>query len=213
MKKKLILMSVAGILVMTAVIGGTLAGFQTESAQGKTDITTKSLGIALDEETLVADNYMPGAEVEMPYCVTNSVKEGYDLYTRVTLYKYWKDEPELDAEKIHLYTKDASGNAVELKASEDGQIVQINDWFIQYADSEQIVLYYAKPMAAGDVTDNVLDTLIVDASVNNAYAGKEIVVEVIADAVQKIAADASIPSEWGVYPTFDEAGNIVAITE
>lgn len=219
MKKKMILMGVAGILVLTAVAGGTLAGFRTQSEQGKTDITTKSLGIELtgksvdlDEQTLTADNYMPGAEVEMPYFVTNNVKEGYELYTRVTIYKYWQDRPELDAGKIHLYVKDASGNATEL-TSEEGQLLQVNNWFVQYADAEQMVLYYTKPMKAGEITDNVMDSLMVDVSVNNNYAGQKVILEIKADAVQKIAADASIPSEWGVYPTFDGDGNITAITE
>lgn len=220
MKKKIVLMSIAVVLVMTAIIGGTLAGFNTESEQGKTDITTKSLGIdlagsqtPLGEEKLVANVSMPGAEIEMPYYITNNVQEGYELYTRVTLYKYWENE-ELDGTKIHLYVKDSNGNAVELTALEDADAaVRVNDWFIQYSDEEQVILYYAKPLAAGERTGNVLDLITVSPEVGNAYTNQNITLEIQADAVQKIAADASIPSEWGVYPTFDADGNIVSIAE
>ena len=46
MKKKLVLMCIAGALVMTAVIGGTLAGFNTSTEnQGITNITVNTLGI------------------------------------------------------------------------------------------------------------------------------------------------------------------------
>lgn len=221
MKKKIILMSIAAVLVLTAVIGGTLAGFNTESEQGKTDITTKSLGISLagsntslGGEKLAVNISMPGAEVEMPYHVTNNVKEGYELYTRVTIYKYWESQNDLDPARIHLYVKDAEGNRVELTADEEADsAVRVNDWFVQYADDEQIILYYAKPLVAGENTENVLDFITVDAEVGNAYTNQNIVLEIQADAVQKIAADASIPSEWGVYPVFDADGSIVSIAE
>lgn len=223
MKKKIILMSVAAVLAMTAIVGGTLAGFNTQSEQGKTDITTKALGIelnsgsfTLDEDTLVSDACMPGSEVEMPYYVTNNVADGYELYTRVTIYKYWEDmeNAALEASKISLYTKDAAGNAVELAVDEEtGEAVRVGDWFIQYADDEQIILYYAQPLTAGENTTNVLDFLVIDEKVGNAYTNQKVVLDVEVDAVQTIAAESSIPSEWGVYPSFDENGNIVAIAE
>lgn len=226
MKKKIILMSVAAVLAMTAIIGGTLAGFNTQSEQGKTDITTKSLGIDLtdvtggsfnlDDQTLTATAKMPGSEVAMSYAITNNVAEGYSLYARVTVYKYWEDiqNADLEADKITLYVKDADGNNVELAQDEatDG-MTRVNDWFIQYADDEQIILYYAKPLAAGESTGNVMDSLVIDQKVGNAYTNQNIVVEIEADAVQQIAAESAMPSEWGVYPSFDENGNIVSIAE
>lgn len=216
-KKKIVLMSVAAVLAMTAIIGGTLAGFNTQSEQGKTDITTKALGIALTEGTAkVADSYMPGEPVEMQYFVTHDVEEGYDLYTRVTIYKHWEDleNTELRGDVIHLYAKDAAKGDVELSVnSENGETVRINDWFVQYADEEQIILYYAKPLAPGESTGNVMDFLVIDEKTGNAYADRNAIIEIKADAVQMIAAESAIPSEWGVYPEFDENGNIVSIAE
>lgn len=222
MKKKIILMSVAAVLAMTAIVGGTLAGFNTESKQGKTDISTKALGIelnggsfVLNEETLVSDACMPGSEVEMPYYVTNNIADGYELYTRVTIYKYWEAEnTALEADKISLYAKDAAGNPVKLALNgETGETVRIGDWFVQYADEEQVILYYAKPLVSGENTTNVLDYLAIDENVGNAYTNQRVVLDIEVDAVQRIAAESSIPSEWGVYPSFDENGNITAIAE
>lgn len=221
MKKKIVLMSVAGVLAMTAVIGGTLAGFNTQSEQGKADITTKALSIDLKgtqapiaDEKVNVDVRIPGDWVDTPYFVTNDEENGYDLYTRVTIYKYWQDRENenLSAEEIHLYVGDDQENT-ELLTGEDGAVTHVGDWFIQYADEEQVILYYAKPLAPGETTQNVLDGLKIDARVGNEYTDQTVVLEVQADAVQKIAADASIPSEWGVYPTFDESGNITSITE
>lgn len=212
MKKKIVLMSIAAVLTMTAIIGGTLAGFNTQSRQGKTDITTKALGIDLVGDSIAVEAYMPGAEVSVPYYVVNDVEDGYDLYTRVTIYKHW-DDFTLDADKISLYVKGTDGKAVELTADENGGSVQVNNWFIQYADDEQIILYYARPLASGEATEHVLDSLVVDAKIDNTYANQKVILEIQADAVQKIAAESSIPSEWGVYPSFDENGNIVSIAE
>lgn len=219
MKKKIVLMGVAAILVMTAIVGSTLAGFSTETEQqGITNISTKELGIALigtdtadkvTEESRTA--FVPGSEMAVPYCVKNNVTDGYDLYTRVTIYKTWNNDGDakLDASKIHLYVTDDQGGKTEL--NQTGKLH--NGWIVWYADDEQIVLYYTKPLAQGETTQNVLDGMSVDADINNDYAGASIELAFDADSVQKTAAEAAIPSEWGVYPKFDEAGNLTEIEE
>lgn len=213
MKKKLILMCVAGVLVMTAIIGGTLAGFNTSTEnKGVTNITVKALGI----EMLGTDNgniaqatggkARPGGDMELVKNIQNNVEGGYTLYTRVTIDKKWSDET-LDASKIHLYV--GSGDSkVELLAG-----VIINDWIVWYSDAEQVVMYYTKPLAQGESSTNLMETLSFDADMDNTYAGQEALITFSADAVQTIAAEDSIPSEWGVYPVFDGNGNITAIEE
>lgn len=213
MKKKLILMCVAGVLVMTAIIGGTLAGFNTSTEnKGVTNITVKALGI----EMLGTDNgniaqasggkAKPGGDMELVKNIQNNVDGGYTLYTRVTIDKKWSDEA-LDASKIHLYVG-SGDNKVELLAG-----VTVNDWIVWYSDAEQVVMYYTKPLAQGESSTNLMETLSFDADMDNAYAGKEALITFSADAVQTIAAEDSIPSEWGVYPVFDGNGNITAIEE
>lgn len=217
MKKKIILMSIAGILVLTAVIGGTVAGFTAKSEEGKTDITTKALGITLIddqqvpmcrsvEEVPASELGMPGDEVAMGFHVTNDIPDGYDLYTRVTVYKYW-DDRSLDAKYIGLFA--GKGEArTELTAG-----TEVNDWIIWYVDEEQMIAYYKRPLAANESTLNILDSLSISPEISNDYTGKTVMFEIEADAVQKAVAEKAIPAEWGVYASFDDAGNIVSITE
>ena len=213
MKKKLILMCVAGVLVMTAIIGGTLAGFNTATEnKGVTNITVKALGIEMlgtdngNLEQANAGKAKPGGEMELVKNIQNNVEGGYTLYTRVTIDKKWSDET-LDASKIHLYVG-SGDNKVELTAG-----TTVNDWIVWYVDAEQVVLYYTKPLEQGQSSTNFVETLSFDADMDNAYAGKEALIDFSADAVQTIAAEDSIPSEWGVYPVFNEDGTIAAIEE
>lgn len=213
MKKKLILMCVAGILAGSAIIGGTLAGFNTEmKQQGVAQITTKSMSIGIREnngesqkaelETAVA----PGTEIPVARSIVNDAPEGYDLYTRVTIYKRWNRDG-LDGRKIHLYLGDT-----EL-TMENSEAVSDTDWILWYADDEQAVMYYRKPLSENQATSEVLSSLKIAGDVNNAYAGAEVILEFDVDAVQKIAAQDAIVSEWGVYPVIDEDGSIVSISE
>lgn len=213
MKKKLMLMCVAGVLVMTAIIGGTLAGFNTSTEnRGVSNITVKALGIEMlgtgNGNTAQAGGVKakPGGEMELVKNIQNNVEGGYTLYTRVTIDKKWSDDT-LDASKIHLYVGSGE-NRTELTAG-----ITVNDWIVWYADEEQVVMYYTRPLEPGETSTNLLETLSFDADMDNAYAGKEALISFSADAVQTIAAEDSIPSEWGVYPVFDEAGNITAIEE
>lgn len=206
-------MSVAGAMMLTLIIGGTMAGFTAQSEDGTADITTKQLGITLvdgkvpmagaAEEVQIA---MPGDEIPVPYRVTNDVPDGYDLYTRVTIYKYWEDRS-LDAKNIQLYA--GSGDAkTELTAG-----TKVGDWIVWYQDEEQVIAYYTRPLASGESTGNILDTLSVSSDITNEYTGQTVKLEIEADAVQKAVAESSIPAEWGVYPTFDSNGTITAIAE
>lgn len=215
MKKKLILMCVAGVLVMTAIIGGTLAGFNTSTEQkGVSNITVKDLGISLDgsnkeigdsleTETVIA---APGGEQTLQHNVLNDVAEGYTLYTRVTINKKWSD-PNLDASKIHMYAGSGEAKA-ELKEG-----ITVNNWIVWYEDAEQVIMYYTMPLAAGEESANLIDSVSFEADMNNAYADAEALISFDVDAVQEIAAEDSIPAEWGVYPTFDADGKITSIEE
>jgi len=213
MKKKLILMCVAGVLVMTAIIGGTLAGFNTSTeSKGVTNITVNALGIEMlgtnsgNIAQASADDVKPGGEIELIKNIQNNVDGGYTLYTRVTIDKKWSDE-ELDASKIHLYVG-SGDNKVELLAG-----VTVNNWIVWYSDAEQVIMYYTKPLVQGEVSQNLIESVSFDEDMNNSYVGKEVMISFSADAVQTIAAEDSIPSEWGVYPVIAGDGTITAIEE
>lgn len=214
MKRKLILMCMAGVLVMTAVIGGTLAGFNTAAEHKSTaDITVGALGIELagtgSTENLKIEKGLPGGETEVRYSVQNRVEEGYTLYTRVTIDKKWKsgDDEGLDPCKIRLYAGDGEGRT-ELLAG-----TCVNGWIVWYADEEQLILYYTKPLAKGESSREFISAAGFAADMDNAYADAEVELGIRADAVQSIAAQDSIPSEWGVYPVIGEDGTIVSIEE
>jgi len=204
---------------MTAVIGGTLAGFHTFTEnEGVTNITVNSLGIEMlgvsDEADAKADadvqdiKVVPGGDTVIQHNIVNNVEGGYDLYTRVTIDKKWKDES-LDSEKIHVYAgTDEDNSKTELFAGET-----VKEWIVWYTDAEQIVMYYTKPLAHGEETTNFIDSISFDADMKNEYADAEMELNFSADAVQVIAAEDSIPSEWGVYPVIDKNGVITAIEE
>jgi len=223
-KKKLILMCIAGALVMTGVIGGTLAGFNTETkSKAVTDIKVNTLGIDMlgdsDSEepdaTTKADGkdikVVPGGDTVIQHNIKNDVEGGYDLYTRVTIDKKWADSKKenvsLDPEKIRVYAG-TDDSKQELLAG-----VTVNDWIVWYSDAEQIVMYYTKPLASGETTANFIDSLSFATDMNNDYADEKVELAFSADAVQVIAAEDSIPSEWGVYPEFNENGEITKIVE
>ena len=213
MKKKIILMSVAGAMMLTLIIGGTMAGFTAQSEAGTADISTKQLGITLEDGNVPMANAMeeieiamPGDEIPVPYRVTNDVADGYDLYTRVTIYKYWEDRS-LDAKNIQIYVGSGE-DKVELKAG-----TNVDGWIVWYEDEEQVIAYYTRPLAAGESTSDILDTLTVSKEISNSYTGQTVKLEIEADAVQKAVAESSIPAEWGVYPKFDSNGTITAIAE
>jgi len=218
MKKKLILMCVAGALAMTAIIGGTLAGFNTSTeSKGVTNITVKALGIEMmgtnvedaNTEEVSGVKGTPGADMTLQQSVKNDVEGGYTLYTRVTIDKKW-DDASLEASKIRLYVGTGE-NKVELVPNADGK--PINDWIVWYADAEQVIMYYTKPLAAGMTSTDFINSVSFEADMDNTYADANASITFSADAVQEIAAADAMPSEWGVYPTFGENGVITSIEE
>lgn len=214
MKKRILFLCLAILLVGTAVIGGTFAGFNTETQQQATaQITTKNLSIKLldttieEEEVPLASELvtlkedsgvMPGDTIAISRRIENDAD--YDLYTRVTIYKRWSKE-NLDASKIQLML----GNA--------------EDWMVWYQDDEQTIMYYRRPLSAvaengaTDVTSEIISAVQVSADIGNDYAKEDIILEFEVDAVQKLAAEAAFAAEWGVYPIFDEEGYLVKVAE
>jgi len=215
-KKKAILVSLAVVLLAAAVIGQTYASFNTESEAGTTTINLEDLKVALaasvddTNSTYFIENGLPGQEKEVSnFKVENALKENaYDLYTRVIIDKQWSGSSKdvLDAGKIVLYN-----GTDPLDSTSVGK--NINGWIVAEADAEHIVLYYNDVLAPEEVTSDFITKVAFDKDMNNDYANKEASIVVNVYAVQKVAADKAMPSEWGVYPEFDENGVIISITE
>ena len=201
MKKKLILMCIAGALVMTGVIGGTLAGFNTETeSKSVTEINVNTLSIDVSDKNdnengqasvmEFSEQAVPGKEIKIERTIENT--GSYDLYARVTVNKKWMDN--LDAKMIKLET-------------------QSDGWIVFNEDDEQIIMYLQTPLGVGESVDVPVKSINFDISMTNEYAGKSCEFDIRVDAVQAAMAEESMPSEWGVYPVMDENGVILAIEE
>ncbi len=201
MKKKLILMCIAGALVMTAVIGGTLAGFNTETEnKSVADINVNTLSIDVSDKKdgengevgvmEFSEPAVPGKEIRIDRTIENT--GSYDLYARVTVNKKWTDN--LDAKMIKLG-------------------MQSNGWIVADEDDEQIIMYLQAPLGVGESIAIPVESLSFDTSMTNEYAGKSCEFDITVEAVQAAMAEESMPSEWGVYPVINEEGVIIAIEE
>ena len=90
MKKKYLLLGVAGALVLTTMIGGTLAALDTATTEGATaDISVKSVGVSVngaenaevvDGKIVLESSAVPGGNYECSYNVSNNEPDGYDIY-------------------------------------------------------------------------------------------------------------------------------------
>ncbi|MCI9485853.1 MAG: hypothetical protein HFI64_02570 [Lachnospiraceae bacterium] len=210
MKKKLILIGVAAILVMTALIGGSLAYFQADGREVRQQLGTRRLGISLMGDTegperlqdgnLRFDTVMPGAEIKKEIFVENT--ENTELYARVTVSKYWLRRENGRLEKA----MDLNAEKIELDYRE-------SDWLLLKEDTEQLVLYYTKPLAPGERTASIMDQIKISTDIGNAYANTGVGLDIEADAVQTVAAKDAILSEWGVLATIDGNGVITAVEE
>lgn len=200
MKKKLLLMAAAAVLTVTAIAGGSLAAFSTAAEeQAVTSVAVKSLSLDIhpgednqiaDGETYQTPAMVPGSEITVPYRVTNS--GDYDIYVRVTLNKYFvRDGGKLFGEE---YQTDLIALGMP-QAQESG-------WILAYEDSEEAVLYYTRPIPAGESSTDFLESLRILPQADNRYSDLGIGLDVEADAVQAANAARAMPSEWGVYPVF-----------
>lgn len=217
MKKKVLLMGLAAVMVMGAVVGGSLAAGQASAENPVTaplaaaTLNIEWTGGKSDPVTLeVTDKaLMPADEIE--------VKDGYkvdntgsvDAYIRVTVTKYWADgkgkTTDLAAENIELGLN--SADWLQAESLFEGN------------SNETEVYYYKYPVPAGQSTSELLETIGIPADLTNDYADKTLKLEAVADGVQFAGADAAdlnasgILASWGVVAELDANGNLVSVTE
>ena len=124
MRKKYLLMVIAGALVLATMIGGTLAALNVKSEEAATaDISIKSVGVTIyDEQTPLGTlteekttEIVPGTDVAMARKVVNSVSDGYDVYVKVVIYKNW----EIDGEQ--LYPETGAADLLYVESGEKGR--------------------------------------------------------------------------------------------
>lgn len=238
MKRKYLLMLVAGILVVSTMVGGTLAALNTNTENGvgasQVNIGVNAISVDIEKESnqdvdIAVPITLPGGDYKCPYKVTNSTDSGYDIYAKVVINKYWTEISQTDNsnqvlegeyaglsgnEVTDVLVSDSNGRSqtvVEITSYE--QQYELNDWIVTYADDEQIVMYYKYPIAKGESSSNFMDAISFDKKMGNEYADKEYHVNAKVTVVQGNAAEDAIAAELGVFPVFDENGVITKINE
>ena len=219
MKKKLILMGIAGALVVTTIIGGSLALVRTSSSgQATSDITTKDLGIGIYEDNteaidgeIIVKTKVPGETVSKNLVIKNTktTDTGYDTYVRVTIYKTWG---EMSDSQNKIFIKDSSLEQLDQIIL---GITQDPNWYLSTVAStnEETVLYYKVPIKPGESTTPFLNSIKIDESLGNKYADKSILLDIDADAVQVIDGVDAISSAWGISVSVNNLGEITSIAE
>ena len=219
MKKKLILMGIAGALVVTTIIGGSLALVRTSSSgQATSDITTKDLGIGIYEDNteaidgeIIVKTKVPGETVSKNLVIKNTktTDTGYDTYVRVTIYKTWG---EMSDSQNKIFIKDSSLEQLDQIIL---GITQDPNWYLSTVAStnEETVLYYKVPIKPGESTTSFLNSIKIDESLDNKYADKSILLDIDADAVQVIDGVDAISSAWGISVSVNNLGEIISIAE
>ena len=181
MKKRVLLMGLAAVMVMGAVVGGSLAAGQ---ASAENPVTAPLTAATLNIEwtggesdpvvlTVTDKALMPADKI--------NVKDGYkvdntgsvDSYIRVTVTKYWAD---------------ADGKTTDLDAANIELGLNSADWIkaeklFEGNSGETEVYYYKYPVPAGQSTSELLKTIGIPASLTNEYAGKTVQLEAVADGV------------------------------
>ncbi|MCM1283560.1 MAG: hypothetical protein NC180_00325 [Muribaculaceae bacterium] len=246
MKKKLslIMIGVAVLLLAGSVAGSARAALTYYSEDYVAQMDIKSIGVSLVEngtavswrdylhqddawsqssgkllEHMLGENeeLAFGKKYEEALSVTNSGT--IDEYVRVTVTKYWVD-------------CDASGNATTKKRTDmDPAAIRLHflenqGWIIDPSAStpERTVLYYNRPLASGESSAALTDTLAIDDSIINAMIAKkngsgkatatqdyfyndvQFIVEAEVDAVQTHNAEEAIRSAWGVDVNISDSG-------
>lgn len=224
MKKKLILMGIAAVFVLTTIIGGTLAAFNAQTDKKATSkISTKDLGIGIYEmeqedkylavkegKSFFIKGNIPGTTISKNLIVRNDCSDSedssYDAYVRVTIYKSWGSVETSDVGPN--FVKDSSLNTKEvikemngieaLHLFPDTNVLNSTGWIIYSDTNEEMILYYTKPIKAGEETTPFITKVKIDERLGNDYADHSIMIEAKADAVQVIDGVNAISSAWGI---------------
>lgn len=208
-------------MLLTTIIGGSLAFFQADGKPVQNQLSTKKLDIDLQEngvwtqdadgETVVA-NLMPGASVEKHIRVINDVQGDTSFYTRVRITRCWGEGSEGQFSKD--FTLDPSLIDLDLNTTDQGGswILADGETWEEQDGKETITLYYTKPVngSVGSATEEVLKGFSIAPELPNAYADKAVQICVEADGVQTLHAEDAALSEWGVQLQL-ENGTIKAV--
>lgn len=210
MKKKIGLMIVAAALIVSTVLGGAFASFQSDPIRKTQNMDTSVLGLSVkaDDDTSVeikTAGLMPGESINKEMNITNS--DQVEFYSRVIIHKYWTNE---DGAKNN--DMDASLIEIISDAKENGWIVPTFNGE-EIGNEQEIVMYYTKPVKPGEETTNFIQGMRISETTGNDYTKMSGALEVTAEAIQRFDSANALMAEWGVTLEVDENGIITSIKE
>lgn len=239
MKKRYILMAVTAALVFAVAAGGTLAATRVQdetpvvaNLKSKTlDIEWKSDVKGGGDLDVVLNNdgkpIMPGTELtlEEPLAVSNV--DEVNGYVRVTITKSWAT---INADGTYTAMNDLDVNEIQMSDLTDTNGIlwkRADSLEAQFFDEDPAeepttyVYYYSVPLMAGQTSQDLLKSVLIDEGLGNEYQNKAILIKAVAETVQYVEANGSqeiadlnaagIESAWGVQVTVDP--DTGAITE
>ncbi len=228
MKKKTVILGALLVAVVAVSVGATLAvtvlGGTEDTAQ-EADIQINDIGIVFtntgtETVALGTGKIVPGDEVEVHQSVANQVDgdDGYDIYLKVEIDKYWKDEDgdymEFDSDVVadRLFVE-VDGVSTEIPYLEEGEQTQLGNWILTESDMDHVVMFYIYPLQQGEETTEFISSILFDGSIDNSFSGMSYSIEATGTAVQATNGEAAVAAELGMFLTFDEDGTILSISE
>lgn len=211
-KNKLLILMI--ILCIMIPVGGAIAYFRADTSSSN-KLNTGNIGIKLKDATTNEDGQKDDNGINFNFGYPGAIKEkqtfvenisNNDLYTRITVTKYWEDE---EGNKII----DANPKFIEIITNDqDNWIIQNND-----INNEVVYFYYKKLLKPGEATDLFVNQIKLSGKIDNSdmmvYSGLNAHLAFEAEAVQKVDAKSAIMSEWGLDVKIDSQGVIQYIEE
>lgn len=183
------------------------------------------------------ESFHPGQNYNETLTVQNT--GSIDEYVRVVLYRYWTDSAADAAEKNRLTGLDPELIQLGFESEEGDALLPLGEGGVWIKDSaasskERTVLYYSAPLAAGDTTAPLMDTLRINGKLidmvtvttttnqengktyttitaSYPYENMSFVLEAEVDCVQTHNASAAIQSAWGVKVSIDETTGTLSL--
>lgn len=223
MKRNLIITGAGALVVAVALIGGSMAANNAQTAEAaRAKISVNGLAATLQEgdtnQVFVKENPVtatPGGDYELERYATNNEESGYNSYFKAVIYKSWEDST---GEYMDVSDTDIAEDSVyvsddKLKFDKESVGKTMNDWYVYSVDDEEIVLYYTKPVAPGYATEPFIEGVSFTNALDNKYCGAKYSLEYEITAVQAIHGEEAFASTLGLYPTFDSDGKLIALSE
>lgn len=223
MKKRKMIITCLSIALAIVVVGAAYAANIDEDVTVYEKISERTIGIK--ENTVDESEYQldvtPGSEIELKYNVENNgginaVNGDYDAYVKVDIYfKFEKDDNLVERieDDVNFYIFDGIEKKLLSEVDTYDKQYKVGDWIVTYMDDEMIEMYYTRPLVYGQKTSDFLSSLSFNNMIGNEYANANFVIETEVNAVQVNNGESAVAAEWGVYPIFDQMGNITAVSE